>query len=96
MQFVSGSMDTVVKNADIVIHNGTTAAVECIGYDVPVIKYLCETLDLDSIMSYWKDQITITESELGGLSQYIGHIPKPPKHEFFEPFHENVWENLIS
>ena len=84
-----------MKNIDIVIHNGTGAVLECLSYKRPIIKYISENLDFDSLSNFWDGQITVSEDKLNNLSSYLKIKKDFPNYLFYEPFNESVWGKLI-
>jgi hypothetical protein len=92
-KFIDCSMDEFFSLGKIVIHNGTTAAVECMSAGLQVYKYIGERIDLDPLLN-----TTVNQGLLWQGSEVL--IDTTIEHENLDEILNDInlsnWETILS
>ena len=80
------------------IHTGTTAAIECIGKGIKVLKYLPERIDIDPLLSVDIQQVVVTDKSKLFFPKKIFNFKKSKERAeklVSEPLNNKVWDEVL-
>jgi hypothetical protein len=82
--FVYDKIPILLKQVNMIIHNGGTAIFECIGYGIPFVNYIDNSLSLDALNAAFPDQMNITEVDLTNIKEVFKKQKICPNINLFE------------
>jgi hypothetical protein len=92
------NMEEALKDADVVVHSGTTAALEAYYRGIPIYKNETELIDLDLLQDMGLHQYIPDGQGMINLDQIIGHkyIGEAQIDNILnEPVRGDVWLSLL-
>lgn len=96
---LSKSMRDILPEMDLVVHSGTTAALEAFYYGVPVFKLDSELIDLDILDELEFDQYRADENgsiDLDEIFEKTADNQVFSENVLSEPMRKEVWASLLN
>jgi spore coat polysaccharide biosynthesis predicted glycosyltransferase SpsG len=94
--FVYDKIPILLKQVNMIIHNGGTAIFECIGYGIPFVNYIDNSLSLDALNAAFPDQMNITEVDLTNIKEVFKKQKICPNINLFEDVNIENWKKVLN
>jgi len=94
--FVKESIDQLLKRVRLVIHNGTTAAFECVDSNLPILNFITNSLSLDALGIVFSEQYDVLEEDMVNIEKFFREVPRKKRDSaLLEKFNDQNWRKIL-